>query len=31
MQSLIRYTQEHRWNLLIIIHDSLGVSDNGPG
>jgi len=22
MQSLIRYTQDHRWNLLIIIHNS---------
>ena len=21
MQSLIRYTQDHRWNLLIIIHN----------
>jgi len=29
MQSLIRYTQDHRWNLLIIIHNSLGVSEYG--
>ena len=27
MQSLIRYTQDHRWNLLIIIHNSYGVSE----
>ena len=31
MQSLIRYTQDHRWNLLIIIHNSLGVSEYGSG
>jgi len=29
MQSLIRYMQDHRWNLLIIIHNSLGVSEYG--
>jgi len=29
MQSLIRYTQDHCWNLLIIIHNSLGVSEYG--
>ena len=29
MQSLIRYMHDHRWNLLIIIHNSLGVSEYG--
>jgi len=29
MQSLIRYTQDLRWNLVIIIHNSLGVSEYG--
>ena len=29
MQSLIHYMQDHRWNLLIIIYNSLGVSEYG--